>query len=121
FRKTFSSYGASDLEINIGVESELSIALRQAIDAKPQLGRDLYGDGTLPMIFQYDPLNYLIESDRERNLLFTPNRLENVSPRVRYNLHDRGLVKEWSAIQTILQDHGFTLKNRSGLPLLFHW
>ena len=80
FRKTISSYGASDLEINLGVETSFTIALRQAIAADASLGEDLFGRESLPMIFQYDPLNTLIESDAERSLLFTINRLENCFP-----------------------------------------
>jgi hypothetical protein len=79
FRKTISSFGASDLEINLAVETDFTIALRQAIAGNAALGRDLYGDREgLPMIFQYDPLNTWIESDADRTLLFTLNRLENV-------------------------------------------
>lgn len=124
FRKTISSFGASDLEINLAVETDFSIALRQALLASPALARDLYGDReAVPMIFQYDPLNYFIESDAERNLLFTLNRLENVSPRIRYNLHDRGVVRRFSEVRRVLTDHRVELGAASALPLplLFHW
>ena len=124
FRKTISSFGASDLEINLAVETEFSIALRQTIDACPAIGRDLFGHEALPMIFQYDPLTCLIESDAERNLLFTINRLENVSPRIRYNIHDRGLVRSMRQVDAVLRDHGMRLDvegPRVDLPLLFHW
>ncbi|HEY4183496.1 MAG TPA: CoF synthetase [Polyangia bacterium] len=126
FRKTISSFGASDLEINLAVESDFSIALRQALAANPALARDLYGaHEALPMIFQYDPLNCFVESDGERNLLFTLNRLENVSPRIRYNLHDRGLSHPFSFVRNVLRDHGVDLGPAAAaalpLPLLFHW
>lgn len=124
FRKTISSFGASDLEINLAVETDLTIALRQALLESPTLARDLYGDReAVPMIFQYDPLNYFIESDSERNLLFTLNRLENVSPRIRYNLHDRGVVKRFSEVRRVLADHrlDFGVESALPLPLLFHW
>jgi phenylacetate-CoA ligase len=124
FRSTISSFGASDLEINLAVETPFSIALRQAIDAKPALGHDLFGREALPMIFQYDPLNCLVESDDERNLLFTINRLANVSPRVRYNIHDRGIVRSLEQVDGVLRDHGVRLAYdgaRIPLPLLFHW
>src|SRR5665213_1617796 len=78
FRSTVSSFGASDLEINIAFESPFAVALRQAAERNPSLASDLYGHEALPMIFQFDPLNYLIESDPERNLLFTINRLQHV-------------------------------------------
>jgi phenylacetate-CoA ligase len=124
FRKTISSFGASDLEINLAVETEFSIALRQAIDGCPAIGRDLFGHEALPMIFQYDPLTCLVESDAERNLLFTVNRLENVSPRIRYNIHDRGIVRSMRDVDEVLRDHGVHLDiegSRVDLPLLFHW
>jgi phenylacetate-CoA ligase len=124
FRKTISSYGASDLEINLGVETEFTIALRQAIASDSSIGESLYGHEALPMIFQYDPLNVFIESDAERSLLFTINRLENVSPRIRYNLHDRGVVRTMDAVQRILKERGVRVRHDGpsiGLPLLFHW
>ena len=124
FRKTISSFGASDLEINLAVETGFTIALRQAIAADPSLGRDLYGQEPLPMVFQYDPLNCLIESDDERSLLFTINRLENVSPRIRYNIHDRGVVRSMKFVRDILRDRGISLavtEQTLELPLLFHW
>jgi len=124
FRKTISSYGASDLEINVAVETELTIALRQAIAADASLGEAIYGREALPMIFQYDPLNVLIESDAERSLLFTINRLENVSPRIRYNLHDRGVVRSMDAVKKVLRERTVRLQVETpsiNLPLLFHW
>ena len=125
FRKTTSSFGASDLEINMAVETDFTIALRQAIAAKPGLGDDLVGaHEALPMVFQYDPLNYLLESDPFRNLVCTLNRLANVSPRIRYNIRDRGVVRSRSWVERVLADHGVQLPStgpRLMLPLLFHW
>ncbi|HEY8310604.1 MAG TPA: hypothetical protein VIG47_08610, partial [Gemmatimonadaceae bacterium] len=124
FRSTVSSFGASDLEINIAFESPFAVALRQAAASNADFARDLYGHEALPMIFQFDPLNYFIESDSERNLLFTINRLQNVSPRIRYNLHDRGIVRHTGEVVSLLRDHGMTLNPpspRIDLPLLFHW
>ena len=124
FRKTISSYGASDLEINLGVETDFTIALRQAIAADPSVGDDLFGREALPMIFQYDPLNVLVESDAERSLLFTINRLENVSPRIRYNIHDRGVVRSMESVQKVLRDRKIRVEHDGAvinLPLLFHW
>ncbi|MEO7040695.1 MAG: CoF synthetase [Gemmatimonadaceae bacterium] len=124
FRTTVSSFGASDLEINIGFETPFAVALRQAAEQNQSLANDLYGHEALPMIFQFDPLNYLIESDVDRNLLFTINRLQNVSPRIRYNLHDRGIVRRTSDVLAILRDHDIKLSPnapRIDLPLLLHW
>ena len=122
FRKTISSFGASDLEINIAVETDFTIALRDAIASTPALGEELYGRESLPMVFQYDPLNYFIESDENRNLLFTINRLENVSPRIRYNIRDRGVVRSAGQVAEVAARHGARLPDlQVDLPLLFHW
>ncbi|MFI5229010.1 MAG: hypothetical protein ACHQWU_08070 [Gemmatimonadales bacterium] len=106
------------------METEFTIALRQAIAECPALGADLYGHESLPMIFQYDPLTCLIESNAERDLLFTINRLENVSPRIRYDIHDRGVVRSTRDVDEVLRDHGVHLEldpARVPLPLVFHW
>lgn len=125
FRKTISSFGASDLEINLAVETDYSIALRQALAENTALARDLCGKHEgLPMAFQYDPLNALIESDGERNLLFTLNRLENVSPRIRYNLHDRGIVRSRAEVDRVLADHRVRIDAPGPalpLPFILHW
>jgi phenylacetate-CoA ligase len=124
FARTVSSFGASDLEINMAVETDFTIALRQALIANADLARDLYGNEQLPMVFQYDPLSYYVESDAERNLLFTINRLDNVSPRIRYNLYDRGAVMSCDSVLRVLHDHAVVLEPsapRVSLPLLFHW
>jgi len=125
FRKTISSFGASDLEINLAFETDFSIALRQHLANNPQLARDLCGEHSgLPMAFQYDPLNAFIESDSDRNLLFTLNRLENVSPRIRYNLHDRGIVRSRAEVEQVLADHRLRIDmpgTALPLPFVLHW
>lgn len=124
FRRTISCFGASDLEINLAVETPFTVSLREAIMSDARLGGDIYGSEGVPMIFQYDPLNNFVESDDERSLLFTINRLENVSPRIRYNLHDRGIVRTVAELEPILRDHGLSAQRmglRTGLPVMFHW
>jgi phenylacetate-CoA ligase len=122
FRKTISSFGASDLEINIAVETDFTIALRDALASNASLADALYGREPLPMVFQYDPLNYYIESDADRNLLVTINRLENVSPRIRYNIRDRGVVLPAREVVTTAARLGVDLPAPLvDLPLLFHW
>jgi phenylacetate-CoA ligase len=122
FRKTISSFGASDLEINIAVETDFTIALRDALASNASLAEALYGREPLPMVFQYDPLNYYIESDADRNLLVTINRLENVSPRIRYNIRDRGVVLPVREVVAAAARLGADLPAPLvDLPLLFHW
>lgn len=124
FRKTISCFGASDLEINLAVETPFSVALRKSIAASPRLASDIYGSEGLPMVFQYDPLHTYVESGIDRSLLFTINRLQNASPRIRYDLHDRGVVRTVDELAPVLRDHGLdpvAMGLRVALPVMFHW
>ena len=42
------------------------------------------------MIFQYNALDYIIETTPEGELLFTIGRQTSAAPKIRYNLHDLG-------------------------------
>lgn len=102
------SYGASDLEINIGHETPFSIKLRKAIISDDTLRAALLQQnrGINPMVFQYNPYDYFIETNKQGELLVTIARLENLSPRIRYNIHDLGHVIEFYDLKKILQKHG---------------
>lgn len=109
FARVVSSYGASDLEINIGTETELTRALRQRCAADPQLSRALFGAVAPPMIFQYNPLEYRIETNREGELLFTVCRAGLAAPKLRYNLHDQGGVLTVGGLRARLAERGIDL------------
>lgn len=124
FSKCFSAYGASDLDVAIGYETDFAVELRQKLHANPLLAKELVGENDfIPMIFPYDPLNYHIETDADQNLLYTCVGHDRISPRVRYNLGDRGKTMPMSDVLAILEKHGVKLKNmpRIYLPLLFVW
>jgi phenylacetate-CoA ligase len=131
FVRVVGSYGASDLEINVAHETEFTIALREALATDDALRNELVNDfGSLPSVFQYDPLDYYIESNERNELLFTLNRPSTIAPKVRYNLHDVGHTLRYrDAIAAIrragrtdiiehLRARGVRLLN---LPLLFHY
>jgi phenylacetate-CoA ligase len=131
FVRVVGSYGASDLEINIASENEFTVALREALATDETLRKELVHDfGSLPSVFQYNPLNYYIESNERNELLFTLNRPSTIAPKVRYNLHDVGHTLRYrDAIAAIeragrtdiiehLRARGVRLLN---LPLLFHY
>ena len=126
FKQCYSSYGASDLDINIGYESDFEIELRKLCH-KPEyaaLSEELFGKNEFkPMIFHYDPLNYHIESDDERHLYYTCVRDDRISPRIRYDLGDIGKTMPVSDLLATLKKHGIELKNKpnTSLPLLFIW
>ncbi len=123
FRSVYSSYGASDLEINIGAETEFTIALRQLCWKTPAMSQALFGRENPPMIFQYNPLDYIIEQDSAGELIFTIARLVNVAPKIRYNLHDRGGVWQYAGLKQSLSKLGIDTdslaKERGSFPVLY--
>jgi len=122
-KSVISSYGASDLEINIGVETPLTIALRQHCLQHPALCQDLFGRETPPMIFQYNAVDYVIETNEQRELIFTIVREASAAPKIRYNLHDLGGTYSFVAMTKRLNAHGVELAKMapqsSRFPLLF--
>ena len=108
YTNVVGSYGASDLEINIAHESDFTIALRRALSQDENLKLSLVSQnrGIVPMVFQYNPYDYLIETNTEGELLVTICRVENLSPRIRYNIHDLGNVIQFSEIKNKLLEAG---------------
>lgn len=125
--KVYGCYGASDLEINLGLETDYTVALRRAIAQDPALAAALTKQGeygVLPMIFQFNPFNYLIESNAAGELVVTITRRHNISPRLRYNIHDRGHVTRLREVNRVLREHGhrdIIREQLLDLPLLFHY
>jgi phenylacetate-CoA ligase len=124
FRSVVSSYGASDLEINIGVETEMTVSLRRLCAADRSLSRDLFGRDTPPMIFQYNASTYVIESlPPEGELVFTIGRLRGAAPKIRYNLRDQGGVMTYRELERRLAARGHAIADlaprRSRFPILF--
>jgi len=127
FSKSYGSYGASDLEINIAAENDFTIALRQLLIENKDLAKRIFKHPTMstPMIFQYNPLDYFMESNENGELVVTLCRLANVAPKVRYNIHDTGHVLRFPELVKILNEFNIKIKSinnkYSDLPLLFHY
>jgi phenylacetate-CoA ligase len=123
FKTVISSYGASDLEINIGVETELTINLRRMCMEDGELSRELFGRETPPMIFQYNPVDYIVENNEEGELLFTIGRQTSAAPKIRYNLRDVGGTIKYKQLERLLAARGVNVedlaKRRSSFPLLY--
>ena len=123
FKTVVSSYGASDLEINIGVETELTIALRRLCLKDRKLSEKLFGREAPPMIFQYNAADYVIETTDEGELLFSILRLEAAAPKIRYNLRDLGGCYSYKTLAAKLAKNGIEIKTlaarQSSFPLLF--
>jgi phenylacetate-CoA ligase len=126
FDRVLGSYGASDLEINMAGENDFTIALRKAIIEDAELREKLINTeyGVTPMIFQYNPLAYYLETNKQGELVVTLCRPCNISPKIRYNIHDRGHVLKYGVLKQILEQHKrndiLALNSpRLDLPVLF--
>jgi len=123
FRTAISSYGASDLEINIGVETELTIGLRRLCTKDRDLCEQLFGRESAPMLFQYNALDYVIERNEAGELLFTIGRQTSAAPKIRYNLRDLGGVLTHQELGQQLAQHGFKIEElaarQSRFPILY--
>ncbi len=124
--RVFGSYGASDLEINIAAETDFTIALRRLLEVRPELARQfLRHAGAMPMIFQFNPAEFFIESNSEGELLITICRPDYVTPKVRYNIHDVGHVMRFPELRRLLAGAGVDTSEMDphalDLPVLFHY
>lgn len=124
-KKVYGSYGASDLEINLASENDFTIKLRELLMQNKALNDKLVHHNSLPMIFQYNPLDYYIETNQDGELLVTLCRPTNIAPKVRYNIHDLGHVVRMPELKAILKSLEIqpsvlgSIPN--DLPLLFHY
>lgn len=126
YSRVMGSYGASDLEINIAHETQFTIDLRKALTEDASLRKIILNQdrGVIPNIFQYNPYDYVIETNNKGELLFTICRLENISPRIRYNIHDLGHADSFYQIKKKLKKAGRSdlLENAElDFGLLFHY
>ena len=123
FKTVISSYGASDLEINIGVETELTISLRRLCIKDRELSQALFGRELPPMIFQYNALDYVVERTPQSELIFTIGRQTSAAPKLRYNLHDLGGVLTHARLREKLASHGIDIfqlaEPQSRFPMLY--
>jgi phenylacetate-CoA ligase len=127
--RVYGSYGASDLELNIGAETDLTIALRQLMEARPEIAALLQQHhgaqqtGGVPMIFQFNPADFFIETTPDGELLVTVCRPDYVAPKVRYNIHDVGSVLRYPTLRALLATAGVDITALApkalNLPLLF--
>lgn len=122
----YGSYGASDLELNIAAETEFTIALRRLLESRPELAEKVFQHGgALPMIFQFNPSEFFMETNADGELLITICRPRYVAPKIRYNIHDLGHVMRMPELRALLADEWPALEqlapNALDLPLLFHY
>ncbi len=117
FKLVYSGYGATDIEIGVGGETPLSVAIRRLARDNPDVKAHLFAnDSRLPMLFQYNPLMHYIEVNDNGELIFTINRLSRLSPRIRYNLHDEGGVMRFDDMVQKLAEIGIDVATLTDDP-----
>ena len=125
-KKAYSSLGASDLELNMSAENDFTISLRRLLRSNESLrSKILKHTGALPMIFQYNPTDFLFESSGTGELIITIGRPDYISPKIRYNIHDRGHTLTLNDLYSTLEELNISLdelvKPQTDLPLLLHY
>lgn len=136
FQEVYGDYGASDLEINIAAENAFTVAVRRLMMSNESLRHRINSRlaslpgcerllNSLPHIFQYNQLDYLIETNEQGELLVTLCRAGNVSPRIRYNIHDNGQVLSYEELCSMLKAEGIDPSQLpasiADLPLMLHY
>ncbi len=125
-KKVYSSLGASDVELNISAENDFTISLRRLLRSNTELReRILKHTGALPMIFQFNPSDFLLESSEIGELIITICRPDYIAPKIRYNLHDLGHVLQMQELYSILKELNINetelTKPLTDLPILLHY
>ena len=92
--KVRSGYGASDIQVGIAGETDLSVWVRKLLVSRPEVRPALLGDAEqrIPMVFQYNPLENYIEINDHGDAVVTLNNSSVLSPKLRYNVGDEGLT-----------------------------
>lgn len=127
FTRVWSAYGASDLDIGVASETPLSVWLRGQAAHRPDLALALFGrTGRLPMVFQYDPCDYHVETVASatgvHELAVTVTR-PLLSPRIRYDVGDEGGTLGFAAAMAACRAAGLdpaaAERRPLALPFLF--
>lgn len=128
FKQVYSGYGATDVEIGIAGETPISVAIRREARHNERVREALFGtDSRLPMLFQYNPLMHHVVVNEAGELNFTITRLNILSPRIKYNIHDEGGVGAHRDIEARLREAGIELRELEratgvrSIPLPFMW
>lgn len=116
FVSVYSGYGATDIEIGMAAESPVSIGLRRLARARPDVREALFGrDQRLPMVFQYNPLMHWLEVNDGHEIVATISRLDVLTPRVRYNVHDEGGIMDYGRASRVLARFGYQIERLNEL------
>ncbi len=119
--KVRSGYGASDIQIGIGGETDLSVHVRKLLVARADVREALLGpdESRVPMVFQYNPLESYIETNARGESLITVNNASVLSPKLRYNVGDEAITMTRPELLARLAKAGIAEPLPSGWALPF--
>jgi phenylacetate-CoA ligase len=110
FLKVRSGYGATDIQLGVGGETDFTIWVRKELIKNPALRLALLGEkeNRTPMLFHYNPMDHFIETNSKDEIIISINNFKVLSPRLRYNLEDEGKVYEYEEFVNKLVECGYT-------------
>ncbi len=116
--KVRSGYGASDVQIGVAGETDLSVWVRRLLVERANVREALLGPGEdrVPMVFQYNPLENYIEINERAEAVITVNNISVLSPKLRYNVGDEGLTMTRTELVHRLAALGVIDSPRVALP-----
>jgi phenylacetate-CoA ligase len=87
----YSAFGASDIDIGIGFETDFTIKIKQLAEKDVDFRKKIFNSERMPSFFGiYNPLIYNIETSNSGELVFTMINGDVWSPKIRYNIKDSG-------------------------------
>jgi phenylacetate-CoA ligase len=87
------------------------VAIRRLAWKDTNVRRAVFGDDPrLPMLFQYNPLNHHVTVTDDAELVFTINRMDILSPRIAYNIHDEGGIATYAELRQRLLSAGVDIE-----------
>ena len=115
--KVRSGYGASDIQVGIAGETDLSVRVRKLLVERADVRKALLGasETRVPMVFQYNPLENYIEINEAGDAVVTLNNSSVLSPKLRYNVGDEGRTLPRAEVLRRLTDLG-AVDPREPLP-----
>jgi phenylacetate-CoA ligase len=128
-QKVRSVYGLSDVQIGMAAETDICVALRKLLLKDRLLAAALLGpdEDRVPMVFQYNPLEFYLETNEHHELIATATSTAIISPKVRYNTSDEARLFGYKELDVQVKKSGGSLESilkdidtpQSHLPFLF--
>ncbi|MBU4070216.1 MAG: hypothetical protein KJ646_04505 [Nanoarchaeota archaeon] len=119
--KIYSVYGAADIGVCGINENKDTVEIRRLAEKNKKLKQKLFRNKKsklIPMLFQYNPLNFFIEESKGEVIITTIN-LDKMLPVIRYNIHDSGGVISYKKIKEIFKQQNIDIKVKLKLPFLY--